>query len=494
MSSKINEILKQLAKTKKVHKHKFKEGKPLNIPSLLGTTKAKTIKPKHVALPLSGFRAQWHIAIGLINASPAKKTLYKSYIPRVGVSNKRPKKPSTKITKEQIKTWRKFGAGIFVGHLRPYVERYDREYLYGYAVHVLSNTQKYTTAHQREAADYLKVHARKGAPYLTKQYFLIKYGTAKFHRLGDDTYYQALLRLRKQATTKAELKKIESMLKARKREFRYTKADYYYIKYRKEVLEHLIETTPKHAFSTRSHDNVDYMEDKLERILNPYSKDANKPYFKYLQKEIGLWLSQTAWGKDEEFIKAFYAKHNGLDVAISIGRGREKYAYEELINWFIETGLDVPLHSTNLTWLKNPRLILTMKTQLSKHFSQEEIDEYIRDNLTNPENLSRSGLPDPLVDHHSLYGYFRVTPQDSYFGQEAEKSVTRNLKELEDNFTKEWNQFAKTDRAKRKRFEMDFSKYVPPADLTEHFQTVLEFKRQAKKHRDKQLKVKTKKK
>lgn len=39
-----------------------------------------------------------------------------------------------------------------------------------------------------------------------------------------------------------------------------------------------------------------------------------------------------------------------------------------------------------------------MKRELSKHFTQEQIDKYIRDNLTNPDNLSRSGLPDPLVD------------------------------------------------------------------------------------------------
>lgn len=487
MGSKINDLLKQLAKTKKPPKHKFSKGKELKIPSLLGSTKTKTIKPKHVILPLSGARVHWHIAIGLINAPKSKKTLYKSYIPKSGAF-------SQKYTKEQLKTWRKFGQGIFVGALKPFVEKHGREYLYGYATHVVSHRKTYSLAHISEAQDYLKVHGYLGAPDLTKQYFFIKYGTSKFNRLGDDTYYQTLLRLRKVVTTKTELRKVESMIKARKREFRHTKADYYYTQYLKERLEHKIETNAKYALSERSQQYVLDLEAKLKRMTDPYSSAANKPYFKYIAKEMGLWLSQTAWGTDEEFIKMFYAKHNGLNPADSIGRGREKYAYEELIEWFLETELKVPLHSTNLTWLKNPRLMQTMKRKLAKKFSQEQINEYIKENLTNPENLSRSGKPDPLVDWHSLYGYMRETPRGAYFGQDVEREVTSQLRDIEDKFNREYDEFKRTDKAKRKKFEDDMKKYYPAGDLTSHFQAVYEFKRQAKKHRDKRLKTQMKKK
>lgn len=486
MSNKINEILKELAKAKKTHKHKFKVGKELKIPSLLGTTKSKTIKPKHISIPLSSARTQWHIAIDLIRAAPHKKSQYKTYIPRAT--------SLTRITEAQLKTWSKFGRGIFVGHLKPHVAQYDRDYLYGYAQHVVSNRKIYTSAHRSEAKVYLHVHRTKGAPKLTKQYFLIKYGTSKFYRLAEDSYYQTLLRLRKQVTTKTELRKIESMMRARKREFKYTKADYYYTQYEKEYLEHKIETNRKYAARSSSHERVADLEAKLERITNPYSSAANKPYFKYLSENISLWLSQTAWGTDEEFIKSFYAKHNGINPAYSIGRGREKYAYEELIKWFIETELKVPLHSTNLTWLKNPRLIETMKIQLAKHFSQEQINEYIKENLTNPENLSRSGKPDPLVDWHSLYGYLRETPRGAYFGQEVERDVTMKMRDLEEEYAKSYSEFARSDKAKRKKFEMDVQKFYPSGDLTAHFQAVYQFKREAKKLRDKRLKEQTKKK
>lgn len=474
--SNINDLLKQLTKKHKVTKHKFKKGKVIKIPSLLGTDKPKSIKPKHISIPLSGARAQLHIAIGLINVPKHKKALYKSYIPRGG-SFRSGKEKKVKISKQQIEAWRKFGRGVFVGHLRQYVEQYDRDYLYGYARHVVANPHVYKEKYYQEAQNYLLVHSRRGAPTLTKQYFLAKYGTTKINRLGDDLLYQQLLRLRKVTTTKAELKRVERLLTKRKKQLSHTYADYHYLQYRKELIE-------------KKKDSPSWMQGKLLDMKEP----SLFPYWPYVQKELGNWLNQSAWGKEEEFIKAFYAKHNGIDPALSIGRGREKYAYEKLIKWFIETGLEVPLHSTNLTQLKNPSLILTMKRELSKHFTQEQIDKYIRDNLTNPDNLSRSGLPDPLVDWNSLYGYHRITPRGKYFGQENERRVTENLGDIETNFTKEYNRFAKTDKAKREKFERDFTNFIPPADITSHFQMVLEHKKQMREHLKTQKKGKQRKK
>lgn len=125
----------------------------------------------------------------------------------------------------------------------------------------------------------------------------------------------------------------------------------------------------------------------------------------------------------------------------------------------IETKLQLPLHSTNLNSLKNPRLILQMKLELSKHFTQEEINDYIKENLLNPENLARSGKPDPFVDPHSLYGYMRETPQGMYFGQEAEKRVTRGLAKMESEFTKEYNRFLQQEKTKRDQLERDFEAF-----------------------------------
>lgn len=454
----INELLKLLSKHKRLTKVKFKEGKTLKIPSLLGTSKPKTIKPKYTSIPLAGERVHWHIAIDLINATRSKKRQFKSNIPK----NIRP----PKLTKEQIKAWKNYGAGVFVGHLKPHIEQYDRDYLYGYARHVISNKKTFRKEYVLDARNFIRVHRRLGAPDLTKQYFLAKYGTRKLYRLGDDDVYQQLLRLRKVVTSKSEIRQVERFIKIRKKQFSTTLADYHYVEYKRDL------------YDSR---NLRYAQDYADRLELLGEPPSNRPFWNYIRKNMGNWLSQSAWGKEDEFIKAFYAKHEGVDPGVSIGRGREKYAYEKLIKWLIETGLEVPLHSTNLTHLKNPSVILTMKLKLAGKFSQEQIDQYIRDNLTNPENLSRSGLPDPLVDWHSLHGYFRKTPWGAYFGQDVERAVTKKLGDIETSYTKEYKEVAREAINKRNQYERDFESWLPPADIRSHLQVVIEHKKQLKK-------------
>lgn len=135
--------------------------------------------------------------------------------------------------------------------------------------------------------------------------------------------------------------------------------------------------------------------------------------------------------------------------------------------------------------LKNPRLILKMKLELAKHFSQDEINEYIKQNLLNPENLARSGKPDPEVDLNSLYGYMRETPQGMYFGQEAERKVTRDLAKIEHQFTKEYNRFLQNEKRKRDELERDFEGYYPPSNITEHLDYVIQQKALRKQYLEK---------
>lgn len=466
MKSKLNEILKEIAKASKVKKIKFSKGRVLKIPSLLGSVKVKVVKPKYVALPLSSKRVQYHIGIDLIKAPKSKKARYKSYIPK-NLGREKKERPK-RLTKEQIKAWRTFGRGIWIGEFREHVARYDTEYLYGYAHHIISNRGKYSAEHFAAADNYITVHVRRGAPPLTKQYFHAKYGTKKMHKLSEDYIYQYLIKYKKDAKTKTELNRIERLMKKRKKQLSYLVADYYYLDYRIERWKE----------KNRTFDEPLRMGDLHFRMEHPTSE----PYWKYITKDLTSWIELSAYGKEEEFIKGFYSKHNGVDPGLAIGRGHEKFAYEKLIKWLIETELKLPLHSTNLTHLKNPRVIAALKIHLINKFSHEKIEQYIAENLTNPENLSRSGKPDPLVDWNSLYGYFRKTPVGMYYGQNYERKVTESLKNFETNYTKEYQEFAKTEKATRNKIVEDLSSFFPPHDISQHMQIVLEHRREMRKH------------
>lgn len=480
MSNNINDLLKKLAKPKKVKKHKIRERHILKLPSLLGVTPPKTIKPKKHAIPLSSERLHWHIAVDLTGASRSKRQKLKISIPR---GYRRPK-----LTEQQIEAWKNYGRGVFVGHLKPYVQLYDTDYLYGYAQHVVSNRRIYQKKYVQDARNYLMVHRRRGAPELTRQYFLIKYGTKKIFRLGDDLLYKQMQRDLRTTTSKADIRSLKKMMRERRMQLRGTWADYYWTKYKKERFE-----IKKRKDLLEDKDEAVVKLMRMEEKLQEYLSSDQGQYFYYLKKFIGERILPTEWGKVDAFFRSFYSKYDGVVPGYAIGRGRERHSYEKLVKWLIETGLEQPLHSTNLTHLKNPHFILTLKTQLAGKFSQEQIDAYIRDNLTNPENLSRSGLPDPLVDWHSLHGYFRETPSGMYFGQEYERKLTSALGNIETSAMKDYNVFIKTENAKRVKMERDYLSFITPRDITSHYGVVLDFKKQLRDQQKQQNKSKKKK-
>lgn len=237
MSKKINEVLRELKRLQKVEKVKFQKGKIIEHVSLLKTVKTQTIRAKYRSIPLEGERVHYHIAIGLSNVPKSKEKVYKASVP---VRFK-----PTPLTGAQKDAWRTFGAGVSMGLLKPHVEYWDRDYLYGYATFVRSHRKMFTKERYEQAKNYLTVYKRLGAPDLTLQYFYLIHGSTKVHKIKGDPIYVRLKRLRQHATSKHDIKRIDSMIAAREKQFAPTVAAYEYHKYKLGLLENRIKAAER---------------------------------------------------------------------------------------------------------------------------------------------------------------------------------------------------------------------------------------------------------
>lgn len=123
-----------------------------------------------------------------------------------------------------------------MGTLKPHVEQYDKDYLYGYAKYVVSHRKEFSKTKRLEAKNYILVHRSYGAPDLTLQYFYLIHGFTKVRTLKGDPIYVRLKRLREHATTKYDIRRIDSMIAARKKQFAPTVAEYEYHKYNRDLL------------------------------------------------------------------------------------------------------------------------------------------------------------------------------------------------------------------------------------------------------------------